>query len=262
MAPVSVVAETAAPAAVRMRADDWVRHRRNPLIFLGVALIVAGTIGIRARRSWRQALPQTVKIATNQGLPALDEGRFDVAHRLLSAGKRAVDGLDGAIEGADEIRHGADEAAIFASLAPESLEAILAEAGGSQDPAGWPSRFATRYNGRSVILDAQVTAVPDADGHGRYELDYRILQDGGDGSHPPRVGRIDLTGFRLFELTKPKVGDQLTFGARLASFTRELGRGEWLVGLVPDSGVSITHRRALEASGWPSEGLVSEEDQP
>ena len=76
------------------------------------------------------------------------------------------------------------------------------------------------------------------------------------------MGRIDLTGFRHFELTKPKVGDQVTFGARLASFTRDIGRGEWLVGLVPDSGVSITHRRALEALGWPSEGFVPTEDQP
>jgi hypothetical protein len=262
VATASVATETAPAAAVRVRLADWVRHRRNPLIFLGVALIVAGTIGIRAWRSWRQELPQIAKIAATQGLPALDEGRFDTAHQLLSAGKRAVDALDGAVEDAEEIRHGADEAAIFASLVPESLEAILAEAGAYQDPAEWPSRFATLYKGRSVILDAHVTAVPDADSQGRYELDYCILQNGGDGSRPPRVGRIDLTGFRLFELTKPKEGDQVTFGARLASFTFDIERGEWLVGLVPDSGVSITHRRALKSLGWPSEGFVSTEDQP
>jgi hypothetical protein len=262
MATASIAAVTAAPAAVRVRLADWVRHRRNPLIFLGVALIVAGTIGIRAWRSWRQELPQIAKVAVIQGLPALDEGRFDTAHQLLSAGKRAVDALDGAVEDAEEIRHGADEAAILASLVPESLETILAEAGAYQDPAEWPSRFATLYKGRSVILDCHVTAVPNVDAQGRYELDYRILQNGGDGSRPPRVGRIDLTGFRLFELTKPKEGDRVKFGARLASFTFDIERDEWLVGLIPDSGVSITHRRALEALGWPSEGFVSTEDQP
>jgi hypothetical protein len=251
------------PAQARERLSEWVRRRRNPLIFLGVVLIVLGTIGIRAWRSSRQDLPQVVENAREQGLRALDDGRFDAAHQLLSAGKRAVDALGGAVEGADEVRQGADEAAIYTSLVSEPLESILAEAAAFQDPAEWPSRFAAAYQGRSVLIGADVSAVPDGDGRGRYEINYRIFQNGGDGSRPPgnRFGRIDLTGFKLFEQEKPKVGDHVRFGARLASFQLDVESNEWLVRLEPDSGVKMTHERALEAVKVPTV-VEPAEDQP
>jgi hypothetical protein len=238
------------------------------LIFFGVVLIVAATIGLRSWRSHRQELPQIAKTALEQGLPALDDGRFDTAHQLLSAGARAVEALGGAVDGADKIRQGAREAAIYASRVSQPLEAILAEAGSQQDPAEWPSRFATLYKGHSVIIRAVVTAVPDADGKGGYDLDYRIFQ-AGEGIKPERFGRIDLRGLKLFEEEKPKVGDEVTFGARLASFTLDTGGGgqsetrldQWLVGLDPDSGVFLRHPKALQALGWP-DPEVPTEDEP
>jgi hypothetical protein len=70
---------------------------------------------------------------------------------------------------------------------------------------------------------------------------------------PRSVGLIDTKGFELFEVTQPKVGYRVTFGARLASFRYDLDGEVWLVGLVPDSGVSITHHKALQAIGMGSD---------
>ena len=95
----------------------------------------------------------------------------------------------------------------------------------------------------------------------RYELDYRIFRAGGDGGRPHSIGRVDTTGFRLFETIKPKVGDRVTFGARLASFQYDLSREEWLVGLEPE-GVLMTHTKALEVLGWPSVNDSGGEGEP
>ncbi|SIN80501.1 hypothetical protein SAMN05444166_0970 [Singulisphaera sp. GP187] len=246
--------------APRQSVGDWARRRRNPLLFLAVALIVTATVGFRVWRSKFQDLPRVVEIAREQGLAALDAGDFDTAHQLLSEGKRAVDALGGAVEGAAEVRHGAEEAAIFTTLAPEPLEQILVEASADANATEWSSRFSTFYKGRSFFLDSTVRAVPDATGTGSYDLDYRIVPNG-EGSYPNlRVGRIDLTGFQLFELTHPKVGDRVQFGARLASLTRV--NKEWLVGLEPESGVFLTHPRALEAIGRPAPEEASGEALP
>ena len=261
----NVASETSTPADSRAHPRDWARRHRNTLIVLAVALLVAGTIGFRGWRANHQELPQIAALGRTQGLAALDEGNFDKAHQLLSPARRAVDSLNGAVEGAEEIRHGAEEAAILTSLVPDRLEAILAEAGGYSDPAGWPARFATFYRHRSIVVTATVIAAPDSERHGHYDLDYRIFQDGGDGSRPrptSRVGRIDLTAFRLLELAKTKVGDQVLFGARLDSFALDLDGGEWIVRLEPDSGVFMAHPRALQAIGWPSGAEPSEEDGP
>jgi DNA-directed RNA polymerase subunit RPC12/RpoP len=246
--------------APRVSVAEWARRRRNPLIFLAVALIVAGTVGYRIWRSKFQDLPRIVEIGREQGLAALDAGDFDTAHQLLSEAKRAVDALGDAVEGAAEVRHGAEEAAVYTTLCQEPLERIIVEA--SADQEEWSSRFATFYKGRSIFLDATVERVPDGTGGGSYDLDYRILPDG-EGTRPNlRVGRIDLTDFRLFELTTPKKGDHVQFGARLASFTYDRVNKEWLVGLEPESGVFLTHPKALEAIGRPVPDEVPGEEFP
>ena len=168
--------------------------------------------------------------------------------------------MGGAFEGAEEIRQGAREAAIYNNLVPESLESLLAEAGRS-DPQEWASTFADLYKGRAIIIDAHITSVPDGSRRPGYGLDYRIFQEG-EGGRPMRVGRIDTTGLRIFELSRPKVGDRVQFGARLASFTFDPVTEEWLVGLEPDSGVEMIHKRALRAFGWPAPEDPPAEDGP
>jgi hypothetical protein len=214
-------------------------------------------------RSWRARLadlPRVAELGLVEGLPALDDGRFDRANQLLSDAKRAVASLGDAFKGASDIRQGADEAAIIVKLVPNSLEAVLDEAA-QADPKEWAERFATYYQGRSIIIDTFVTAVPDGRGNGRYELEYRIFREG-EGGKPQSVGRIDTTGFRHLELLKPRVGDHMIFGARLASFRFDVDREQWLVAFEPESGVTMTHFKALEALGWPRANELAGEETP
>ena len=248
--PAAAVRRPTVPVIPRASWGDWARQRRHKLLFLGVGLLVVGTVAIRAWRSSQLGLPEIAERGRTQGLEALEAGKFDTAHQLLSEASRAVDDLGGAIEGAEEIRQGAREAAIYNNLVPESLESLLAEAGRS-DPKEWASAFGNLYKGRAIILDVYITSVPDGArrlGHG---LDYRIFLEG-EGGRPMRVGRIDTTGLRIFDLSGPKVGDRVQFAARLASFTFDPATEEWLVGLEPDSGVEMIHKRALQAFGWPA----------
>ncbi len=252
--PHAAAAEVAVaePMAPRPSLADWVRRWRNPLLFLGVTLLIVATISLRQWRQYRQDLPRIAALGRVEGLAALDEGEFDKAYQLLSRARHAAESLGDAVEGAAQIHQGAAEAEIFVRLVPDRLESIL-DTAGRADPKEWPERFATLYKGRSIIVDTHVIATPAASsvpGTTRYELDYQILPDGEE--KPFRVGRIDTTGFRLFEVTQPKVGDRVTFGARLASFAYDEQSHEWRVGLEPDSGVYMTHPKALEALGWPT----------
>jgi len=244
----------------RLSLRDWAIRHRHPLTFLGVILIVVATVGYRAWRSRLQELPLIVEQGREEGLAALDRGEFDTAHQLLSKARRAVDSLGGAVEGAAEIRQGAAEAELYTTLEPELLERILVEA--SADEETWKSRFDTFYKGRSLFFDCSIRSTPGSgDGPG-YDLDYRILPNG-EGAHANlRVGRIDLSGFKLIEHAKPKVGDQLQFGARLQSFSYDLDQQEWLARLEPDSGIFLTHIGALEALGKPAANDTVAEELP
>ena len=75
-------------------------------------------------------------------------------------------------------------------------------------------------------------------------------------------GRALLSATREIEPVDPCA---IAFGARLASFTFDETAEEWLVRFEPDSGVYMTHPRALEALGWPSPEQAAaekDEDQP
>ena len=82
----------------------------------------------------------------------------------------------------------------------------------------------------------------------RYEVNLPIYF--GRGPRPEGKGRLDLTGFRLFELSKPAVGEQKTFGARFASVELDDASGVWVIRFEPDSGAYITHPKALDAIEW------------
>jgi DNA-directed RNA polymerase subunit RPC12/RpoP len=236
---------------------EWAWERRNPLIFLGVGLIVVATVAIRFRQKRLDELPRVAEIGRVEGLTQLDLGEFLVAKKLLGDAAAAVDALGGQVEGADAIRQGAREAAIFADRVDEELEEIVQKRAKYPD-ADWPSHFSAIYKGQSILVEAQVVDVPDPSRPGSdYEIDYQILW--GRTSTPTVKGRIDLTGFRLFEQAKPKVGDNVIFGARLASIELDTKRGEFMVGLAPDSGVFITHDRALARLEWYSSEATEED---
>ncbi|HEX8203552.1 MAG TPA: hypothetical protein VF590_23960 [Isosphaeraceae bacterium] len=250
-APVAAI-----PEPVRPGRGDSGPGRRPALVLLAVLGLVVGTIALSVWKQRRSALPRDAEAARVEGLTALDAGEFDRARRLLEPGARAVAALGGEYEGAEAIRQGALEAAIYTDLASEPLEAILEEAARTGD-AQWPDRFAARHRGRSVLFETHVAAVPESPGSGAYDLDYRILAPGaGD---RPRVARLDLAGFALFEAIKPRLGERLLFGARLADVVLE--DGQWLVRLEPGSGVLMTRPGPLEALGWPPPEALDKEDQ-
>ncbi len=255
-APEQSVAVPAEPFDLRA----WVKRRRNTIVFVGTACFVLLTLVYGVWKSNRANFPEYVRIGRTDGIAALDQGRFDTAHQLLSRAKRAVDALGGEVEGADEVRKAADEAAIFAKLAPESLETMLGEAAAS-DPAEWGRQFSTLYQGRAVIIDATVTAKTEQSNGPRYDLDYRIFPDGvALGAKPPSAGRIDTAGLELFTTLQPKIGDRVLFGVRLAKFEFDTATEQWVVSFEPKSGVQMTHRKALESMGWPNEEPVTAEE--
>ena len=241
--------------------SEWAWGHRNALLAVGVVLLVIGAVAFRFRRQRLEDLPRIAEIGRTEGLRKLDAGDFSAAKKLLADAASAVDGLGGRYEGAESIRQGAREAAIFTDLVPASLEQLLEEAATFRgEVKEWPSHFAGMYRGRSIILDAPISAVPDPAKPGSsYQVEGRIYF--GLGPKPAGKARIDLSGFQLFELSQPKVGDQQTFGARLAALELDPATSEWVLTLEPDSGVYITHPRALQAIGWPS-FEPAEEPQP
>jgi hypothetical protein len=257
--PLSPAAESLVLESRPFDFQDWVRRHRNAIAFAGVALLVLITVGYRIRMWARADLPEIAKRGRIEGLAALDEGRFDTAHQLLSKARDAVEALGDEVEGATEIRQGAAEAEIIAKLA-ESLEEIL-DTASSTDPKDWPEQFRRHYKGVSVIVDTFIKAVHQDKEGSRYELDYTILPNSSAvGAKPPSVGQIDATGLALLERLQPKVGDRIRFGARLEAFRFDTDREVWLAVLDPKSGVQMTHTKALEALNWPSEESEPKEE--
>jgi hypothetical protein len=215
-----------------------------------VPLLILSTVAWRYRQNRRAEYPVTAERGRTEGIPALEAGDFDKALRSLSEAKEAVEALGGAVEGADEIRNAALEAAIFVRLIPQTLEDLLAEA---EPTDAWSSHFKMLYKGKSIIIQSWITAVPDSSPGSDYDIAYRVVPPGrpsnfvdGGGSRPDRVGRIDLNGFEL--LTGQRAGNQITFGAEIASFEFDGKSNEWVIRLVPNSGVYILHPKALEAN--------------
>ena len=226
-------------------------RNKNALIFTGVGLLVVATIAMRLHQGRLATLPSVVERGRTEGLAKLDLGEFQVAKQILAEAAEAVDALGGRVDGADDIRQGAKEAALFADRVGDRLENLLEGASRAESESAWTSKFNTFYKGQAVIFEATIIAIPDSNKpNSAYQIDYEVFYGGAIA--PAGKGKIDLAGFRLFELEKPKVGEIKTFGARLSGMTFDSASGTWLFQLASDSGCFITHTRALEAIGWPT----------
>jgi hypothetical protein len=236
----------------------------NRWLLVVVPIVVVATIAWSYRQHVRQGYPLIIEKGRKEGIPALEEGEFDKANQLLSAAKNAVDSLGGDVQDADTIRDAALEAAVFVNLIPLDLGELLAEAG-RLDTDTWESKFQSLYKGRSIIVDTIVVAAPDGTSASKFELALRILPPGEANNRegrPDRYGEFDLSGFQLFELARPDVGNRVVFGAKLESFKYDEESGRWLVRLLKDSGVFITHTKALDAlaPGWHGNSLPIAEE--
>jgi hypothetical protein len=249
-------------------------RRRTPksltAILIVVPLLVVTAVAWRYWRHKRAEYPLIAERGKTEGIPALEEGKFDKAFQLLSAAKSAVDALGGEGEEADDIRIAAQEAAIFVDQSPRTLEEMLDEAGRTEHEL-WKSRFETHYKGRGILIETTINEEPGAGPQSRYLVEYVILPNGSGNNFndtrvmaPDKFGLIDFNGFELFNLAHPRKGDHVTIGARLASFAIDDKKEVWLVGLEPKSGVFIKHTKALEAMGWPrgAQADLPPEDQP
>ncbi|MBV8487247.1 MAG: hypothetical protein JO161_03100 [Planctomycetaceae bacterium] len=226
-------------------------HHRPLLISAGLILVILAAVALRSWHQHRQDLPMVAATGWTEGITALEAGKLDHAHQLLSAAAEAVDALGGGVEHADEIRHAAEETALLVDLLPDTLESLLEEAARAS-PQSWATRFDDLYKGRAVVIDASITATPETSRRNCYELDYLVLAPGESARGQPRYARIDLSGFEAVTLARGKVGDRIVFGGRLESFQYDTQAQEWLIRLASQSGVLFTHHKALEALGWPS----------
>jgi len=244
-------------AAPRTTWKEWAWTHRNPLLAVGLVLLVLGAISVRRWRQRLEELPRIAEIGRSEGFRKLDSGDFFAAKKILADAAAAVDAMGGRFEGADAIRQGALEAAIFTDLVPRSLEDLVEEASTYRDVSGWSAHFDSMYRGRSILFETTITAVPDPNKPGSgYGDAYRILV--GQSSKPKAKGRVDYQGFELFELSKPKLDEIKLFGARLATLEFDLAENTWVFTLEPDSGAFITHIEALEALHWPTGEPVEE----
>ncbi len=262
--PVPPAAALLAPAPLAIPAPrptfrEWTWSHRNPLLAVGFVLLVLGAVGVKRWKQRQEELPRIAEIGRTEGLKKLDSGDFFAAKKILADAAAAVDAMGGRFAGGDAIRHAAQEAAIFTDLVPQTLEDLVEEAA-TYDVNAWSAHFAAIYQGRSIIIETTITAIPDpAKPESRYTDAYRIAV--GRGPTPQFSGRIDYTGFELFTLTEPNVGDTKLFGARLAALECDLTTNIWVLKLEPRSGVFMTHPEALQAINWPA-GEPVEESQP
>jgi hypothetical protein len=212
--------------------------RRKPVVplVIGVMLLVVATVTLKLWKERKQNLPQIAEINQREGIEALERGDYSLAKDRLRKAANALAELRD--DEAGKVRQAADEAAILADLVGEKLEDLIDTAAYKSEE--WPDLFDRKYRGRSVLLDGTLQARRDhAPG---FELDYRIVGDG----KAPKIGWVDLADLAIFEGGAVKLGQKVTFGARLASITLD-DRGEWRLRFEPESGVFMTNVKALKA---------------
>ncbi|MCI0380335.1 MAG: hypothetical protein L0215_22350 [Gemmataceae bacterium] len=120
------------------------------------------------------------------------------------------------------------QAAVLADLLHESLEDILRHAAGSRD-SEWQLEFANRYEGRSLVLDAE----------------FRKQGQSWQTSFPLQLGkenaRLIVDNLELLNRLPGQEPHRLVLGVRLASVRLEAPGPVWTVRLQAGSGVLLTH---------------------
>lgn len=122
------------------------------------------------------------------------------------------------------------EALILADLCAEPLEDILRHAA-SMKESEWEREWASRYQGKSVLIEAEFRPVD----RGTWECDYPIYIE---------QERVRLAVDELAIIQKLPGPSKLIVGVRLAQVRREPPGPSWVVRFEPNSGVLLTQADA------------------
>jgi hypothetical protein len=217
-----------------------------------------GTWWQRQTRIYSAQLEST----TDEGLKLLKAADFVHAEERLNIAGQAARGL-----GADSPRERLAiqlhrESLVWLHLSREPLARFAAQmdaAGDDAEELGWNDQFVRDFGRRTLVFDVLVSPPTTAE-----------LEESGGKERPSHhaewiiVGqhvrlKLSLKGLRLIEelgLDEPR---RLIFGATVAGLRRsDTERGEWWIGLVPDSGALVTVAEPLERAGWPEDPSLTE----
>jgi hypothetical protein len=242
--PVSSL-QAPAPALPAKPAAGKPPRRRWP-VALAAGLLALGGLALAVVLALRQApvanlreRPESVEHSLEAGQKALALGKFRLAVRELENAQQQArhHGPPLSLTRRRQLAQLGREARLLADLLPVSLEEVLRHAVElvALDEDEWQAVFAERYQGRSVVFDAEVRR----EGGRSVRLGYVLLARG-------REARIDLDNLELLKrlpLDRPR---RLLFGFRLASVRPEPD-GVWVVRAQPDSGVLLTDPGAAAA---------------
>lgn len=160
---------------------------------------------------------------------ALAEGKYHQALKEIDAAKDLSDRTPNALDRYERSRFEQlhRQCDLLEHLLDLPLHEIVIQA--SSAPEGeWPTRFADRYQNRSVLFDDLVRQ--DAFSQPMLST-YEVRLD----DEKVRLAVDELTLLRRLPLEPPR---RLFFGARLAKVSRE--PGGWVIHFDPDSGVLLT----------------------
>lgn len=163
-----------------------------------------------------------------RGQKLLAEGSFRLAVLEMSPDDRVPDlsSLDNEQRRAWKQTY--RQAALLADLVAEPLEELLRHAATTKEQE-WQAEFRQRYQGKSLVLDAEFRRRLD----GRWEVHYPLFQ--GD-----ERSRLVVDDLKILGQVPPQQPQRLLIGMRLAAIVLEPPGPTWVVRVEPDSGVFLT----------------------
>lgn len=188
--------------------------------------------------------PAAVAVHLRLGREALDQGKLRLAAAEFVTADELRARYPDSLGAADrkQLRQLRRETALLCDLLPESLDHVLSHAANCLeiDEKEWQEEFTARYKGKAVLFDDEVRQ----EGGGLYRFPYLMTYRFSVRGRPAQLSLGDLQILQNLPLDRPQ---RLLVGGRIASIGVEPG-GNWMVHLVPDSGVLLTDPAAVRAA--------------
>jgi hypothetical protein len=221
--------------------EEEVERKSRPLISkrqwiaLGVvAFVILGGYGFYRRTAMKE-LADNLPDRARRGFQLMQDGKIDEAYEPLRLAWKAIDWAGANHEQKDAIRQAYLEAARVQELMAEPLESAL------ESSLAEPASFASRYRGRSILMDVEVEKNPEGGWTAQWVVPI------GEG----RFARLHSSGLKLFGDLGIGASTRILLAARVASVEAS-DEGLNLL-LEPDSGVLVTEFAVLEKMGLASD---------